>query len=163
MLEAWRIVKRRYSKRAFDGEGARLFGGRWNSPGRPVVYVSESRALATLELLAGLGSAAPLPAWVIAGVRFPESLVADLGEFLASDELPAGWDATPPISVSQGIGDRWLDEAPSSVLRVPSVIVPAESNYLLNPRHPDFGRVEIGDVQELRVDPRLLGPGTTDC
>ena len=158
MLEAWRIVKRRYAKRAFDGEGARLFGGRWNSPGRPVIYVSESRALATLELLAGLGSTAPLPAWVIAGVRFPESLVTDLVgtlEKIDQDHLPTGWDATPPTSVSQGIGDRWLDEAPSAVLRVPSVIVPAESNYLLNPRHPDFGQIEIGEMQELRVDPRL--------
>jgi RES domain-containing protein len=159
MLEAWRIVKRRYAKRAFDGEGARLFGGRWNSPGQPVVYVSESRALATLELLAGLGSTAVLPAWVIAGVRFPESLVIRLDEVLEGDGLPAGWDATPPTSISQGIGDRWLDEAPSAVLRVPSVIVPAEFNYLLNPRHPDFGRIEFGDPQELRIDPRVAGQG----
>jgi RES domain-containing protein len=159
VIEAWRIVKRRYAKLAFDGEGARLFGGRWNSPGRPVIYVSESRALATLELLAGLGSTAPLPAWVIAGVRFPESLVADLGEILAPEVLPDGWDATPPTSVSQGIGDRWLDEAPSAVLQVPSVIVPAECNYLLNPRHPDFGRIDLGEPQELRLDPRVVGQG----
>jgi RES domain-containing protein len=156
MLEAWRIVKRRCAKRAFDGEGARLFGGRWNSPGRPVVYVSESRALATLELLAGLGSTAPLPAWVIAGVRFPESIVAGLEIVLGPDGLPDGWNAAPPTFVSQGIGDRWLEEAASAVLGVPSVIVPAESNYLLNPRHPDFERIEIGPPEELRLDPRLV-------
>ena len=88
MIEAWRIVKRRYAGQAFDGEGARLFGGRWNRPGRPVIYVSESRALATLEILAGLGTTSPLPAWVMIGVRFPESIVAGLEDILNSTSLP---------------------------------------------------------------------------
>lgn len=150
MIEAWRIVKRRWAETAFDGEGARRFGGRWNAPGRPVVYVSGSRALAVLEVLAGLGSTATLPAWVLIGVRFPSSLVSVL-------EPADGWDATPPGPPSQAAGDRWLVEAPSAVLRVPSVIVPAEPNYLLNPGHPDFGRVEIGEPEELKLDARLSG------
>ena len=155
MIEAWRIVKRRYIDTAFDGEGARRFGGRWNSPGRPVVYVSESRALATLEILAGLGTTGPLPAWVTIGVRLPAEIVVSVEDLLDPAGLPDGWNAAPPTFVSQGIGDRWLEEAPSAVLRVPSVIVPAEHNYLLNPRHPEFARIEIGEPEELRLDPRL--------
>ena len=155
MIEAWRIVKRRYAVQAFDGEGARRFGGRWNSPGRPVIYVSESRALATLEILAGLGTTSPLPAWVMIGVRFPAQIVTDLGDLLGPLGLPDGWNAAPPTFVTQGIGDRWLEEASSAVLRVPSVIVPAESNFLLNPRHPKFELVEVGEPEELRLDPRL--------
>jgi RES domain-containing protein len=118
-----------------------------------VVYVSGSRALAVLEVLAGLGSTATLPAWVLIGVRFPSSLVS----VLELADLPDGWDATPPGPPSRAAGDRWLAEAPSSVLRVPSVIVPAEPNYLLNPSHPDFSRVEIGEPEELRLDARLTG------
>ena len=156
MFEAWRIVKRRYTETAFDGEGARLFGGRWNSPGRPVIYVSESRALAMLEILAGLGSTAVLPAWVMIGVRFPKEIVTGIEDLLGGDGLPDAWDAAPPTFVTQGIGDRWLEEASSAVLRIPSVIVPAESNYLLNPRHPEFQRIKIGEPEELRLDPRLL-------
>ena len=155
MVEAWRIVKRRHAGHAFDGEGARLFGGRWNSPGRPVIYVSESRALATLEILAGLGSTAVLPAWVMIGVSFPAEIVVSVEDLLDPAGLPDGWNTAPPTYVSQGIGDRWLEEASSAVLRVPSVIVPAEFNYLLNPRHPEFEQVEIGPQEELRLDPRL--------
>ena len=162
MISAWRIVKRRYAEHAFDGEGARRFGGRWNSPGRPVVHVSESGALATLEILAGLGTTGPLPAWVIIGVRFPEEIVAGVGDLLDPAGLPGGWDSCPPTFVSQGIGDRWLDEATSAALRVPSVIVPAESNFLLNPRHPEFERLEIGAPEELRLDPRLVGRAPED-
>jgi RES domain-containing protein len=165
VIEAWRIAKRRYADTAFDGEGARLHGGRWNSPGRPVVYVSESRALATLEILAGLGSTAVLPAWVLIGVRFPESIVTDVGSFLASlgrEGLPAGWNAAPPTPASQQIGDLWLERGESAVLRVPSVIVPAEHNYLLNPRQSDFGRVEIRVPEEMRLDPRLVFTRDTD-
>ena len=94
------------------------------------------------------------------GVRFPEAIVAGVEDLLDEEGLPDGWDAAPPGFVSQGIGDRWLDEASSALLRVPSVIVPAESNFLLNPRHPEFERIEIGEPEELRLDPRLVGRST---
>ena len=135
MPRAWRIVKGRYAGEAFNGEGARIYGGRWNSPGRSAVYVSETQALATLEMVAGLESTRAITAYVLIGVSFDESLVTDL----KPRDLEDGWDATPPASASQAVGDRWLDEADSAVLRVPSVVVPAESNYVLNPAHPDPG------------------------
>lgn len=152
MLRAWRIVKRRYATQAFDGEGARRHGGRWNSPGRAVVYVSESRALATLEVLAGLHSSALVPAYVLIRVEFDASLVQQADP----KSLPARWMASPPTGDTQKIGDAWLEGAASVALRVPSAVVPGEYNYLLNPRHSDFGLVRIGSLEELYIDPRLL-------
>ncbi|MDT8437108.1 MAG: RES family NAD+ phosphorylase [Gemmatimonadota bacterium] len=156
VIEAWRIVKRRFASTAFDGKGAQRFGGRWNSPGRPVVYTSESRALALLEILAGLGSTTPLPAWTLIAVRFPKEFALAAVELPGG--LPPGWDAAPPSHVSRQVGDRWLDERASAVLRVPSVIVPAECNFLLNPAHPDFSGIETGSPEPLRLDPRLGDP-----
>lgn len=151
MLTAWRMVRSRHASSAFDGEGARRFGGRWNSPGTAVVYASESRALALLEVLAGLGGVGALAPYVLIGVRFPESLVTELDP----DELPDGWRAYPPPAVVQRIGDAWAEGAASPVLRVPSVIVPEESNYVLNPRHPEFGRTQIGRPEAVGIDRRL--------
>ena len=150
MLVAWRIVKRRHADRAFDGDGARRHGGRWNSPGRAVVYVSESRALATLEVLAGLGSPELTQAFVLIGVELDEGLVAHL----PATALPDGWRDHPPTPASQAVGDRWLDEGAWPVLRVPSALVPAEFDYLLNPAHADFRKIRVRGWEDLRFDPR---------
>jgi len=151
VIRAWRIVKHRYAEQAFDGEGARINGGRWNSPGSRAVYVSESRALATLEVLAGLGSDAPLVNYSLIGVGFDEDFVSEIDPL----DLPEGWNSNPPGPASQGVGDLWLAEERSAVLRVPSVIVPAESNFILNPGHPDFTNIVIDPPETLRFDPRL--------
>ncbi len=140
MPRAWRIVKQRHAERAFDGEGARVYGGRWNSPGVPAVYASESRALATLEVLAGLQSNSPLPGYILIPAEFDDSIVAAI----ELDEVPSDWRRSPPTSSTQRIGDDWIARGDSAVLRVPSVLVPKESNFVLNPRHPDFSLVRIG-------------------
>lgn len=145
------MVKTRRVAEAFDGEGARLHGGRWNSPGRAAVYASETRALATLEILAGLGGTPRLPGYSLIPVTFDDELV----EAVSVASLPTGWDARPPGAASQGVGDAWLAAATSAVLRVPSVIVPAEYNYVLNPRHRDFGAIVVGQPAPLAIDPRL--------
>jgi RES domain-containing protein len=153
VLHAWRIVKRRHVEEAFNGEGARLYGGRWNSPGVPVVYVAESRALAALEIMAGLRSRATLNAYVLIEVRFEEYLVEELDR----DSLPVAWRTSPPRPETQAIGDRWVREARSVVLRVPSVVIPAEFNFLLNPTHPEFDAVEILGPTPFEFDSRLEG------
>jgi len=153
VIRAWRIVKRRYQERALDGEGARIHGGRWNTPGRPVVYASESRALAILEVLAGLGSARTLPAYVLIGLSFDPSRVTTVDPHA----LPEDWRRSPPPEGTRRIGDRWLTEGASVVLRVPSALVPQESNYLLNPRHPDFTDVRVVEAAPFDPDPRLGG------
>jgi RES domain-containing protein len=151
MPRAWRIVKRRHVETAFTGEGARLYGGRWNSPGTSVVYTAETRALSILEVLAGIRSVKPLPAYVLIPATFDDSLVKGV----QSEEQPTGWRRSPPHPETQGIGDHWVDQQPSAILRVPSAIVPEEFNYLLNPAHQDFPRIQIGTPQDLTIDPRL--------
>lgn len=152
MPEAWRIVKKRHVQAAFAGEGARRYGGRWNSPGTSVVYASESRALCLLEVLAGLRSVKPIEAYLIIPIRFDNSLLTRLEPGI----LPAEWRQSPPPPSIQQIGDRWAEEQRSVVLRVPSSIVPDEANYLISPAHPDFARIEIGAPEELSIDSRLI-------
>jgi RES domain-containing protein len=152
MPAAWRIVKKRHADSAFDGEGARRYGGRWSSPGTPVVYVSDTRALCLLEVLAGLRSVKPVQSYVLIPVTFDDSLILSV----QSSDLPSEWRQSPPNPSTQAIGDDWVDQLRSAVLRVPSVIVTEEFNYILNPAHPDFGCIQIGDPRDFTVDSRLL-------
>ncbi len=152
MITAWRLVKSRHARAAFDGEGARLYGGRWNSPGTRVAYASDSIALAALEVLAHLQSTAVLQAYSLATIRFPESVV----EMLDSASLPAAWRRFPSPPENQAIGDRWAAESRSLVLRVPSAIVPSAANYLINPAHARFAGVVIEPPEPFTFDPRLL-------
>jgi RES domain-containing protein len=149
---AWRIVKARNAGKAFDGEGARLYGGRWNSPGVAVVYASESRALATLEVLAGLQTNSPLHEYVLIPAEFDDSIVVAV----ELEGLSTDWRRNPPPPSTQRLGDDWIASAASAVLKVPSALVPQESNYLFNPRHPAFSEVRIGKPQRLGMDPRLV-------
>ena len=149
---AWRIVKARYAPDAFDGEGARLYGGRWNSPGTAVIYTAESRELAMLEILAHLPAAALLALYVCIPVRFEARLVTTLNE----RELPADWRVEPAPESTRQLGDAWARERRSAVWRVPSAVVPRESSYLLNPAHPDFDSLKIGEPEPIRFDERLL-------
>jgi len=151
VITAWRIVKSSYAAQAFDGEGARVLGGRWNSPGHRVVYTSQSAALATLEILVHLGSASALAAWVLIGCRFPQALVtvADRGS------LPKHWRRFPAPSELPRIGNEWILSGASAVLQVPSAIIELEHNYLLNPEHKDFRRIEIQSPAPFSFDVRL--------
>lgn len=151
MPTAWRIVKERHADTAFSGEGAARYGGRWNSRGVPVVYASSSRALALLECLVHLNPPV-LFRYVAIPAEFPDAIV----ERLDVSGLPPEWRAEPPGRASQAAGDAWVREARSAVWSVPSVLVPGESNFLLNPAHPDFRRVTLGAPEPLSFDPRLL-------
>lgn len=150
-MKAWRITKRKHAGTAFSGEGARLYGGRWNRPGVPIVYVAESQSLAVLEMLVHLDAPALLEKYVFLEVDLAASLVIDLDR----SSLPKNWQSDPVPEAIQAIGDRWVFSGDSTVLRVPSVLVPGESNFLLNPRHPDFGKISISRPQAFRFDPRL--------
>jgi len=151
-LTAYRITLEKYAATAFDGEGARLHGGRWNTPGRRLVYVASSISLATLEMLVHLENPAILQRrFVIIPVTMPEECV----ERLAGKRLPAGWDGPEIHHGTQALGDGWLAGGTSLALAVPIAIVPSELNYLLNPAHPDFSRLKIGEPVPMRLDPRL--------
>ena len=150
-ITAWRITSEKHVGTAFSGEGAEEYGGRFNSVGIPIVYTSESVSLATLELLAKAGGRQRLSGRVVLPVTFEESQ----GIALDGEDLPEGWDDRPYGPASQQVGDKWIQSEESLVLRVPSVVVPEEHNYLINPEHPEFEELEIGEPRPLDVDPRL--------
>ncbi len=158
MIGAYRISKESNPAKAFSGQGAKDWGGRWNSRGIAVVYNAAHRSLSILEVLvhvkggAGMGSAAFSAPFYIYSVSFDTALLEELSISI----LPAGWNSEPPTAVSQSLGDAWLQAARSPVLAVPSVIVPEERNYVLNPSHPRFPEVRIGSPIVCSLDPRLL-------
>ncbi|MDK2971975.1 MAG: hypothetical protein PWP23_1730 [Candidatus Sumerlaeota bacterium] len=151
MPVAWRIVKEKHAASAFDGEGAFTYGGRWNSPGVRVVYASESLSLAALESLVHLNPFLPFR-YVRFRVEFADALVEEIGK----DSLVRDWNVQPPGPASKSVGDAWGRAARTPVLRVPSVIIPIESNFLLNPQHPGFRKVRISKPEPFALDPRLL-------
>jgi RES domain-containing protein len=160
MLSAWRLTKTKLIAGAWDGEGARKSGGRWNSVGIAVVYTSGTLSLALVEVLVHLPSGI-LPAYSAVRVDFDESMVTAVGP----RDLPANWRDYPPPPDTKAIGDLWVAQGSSLVLRVPSVIVPTEFNYILNPAHPAFADLTIGEPMPFPFDPRLpmaLGIASAD-
>ncbi len=151
MLTGHRLVRRQLGKSAFSGEGARRWGGRWNSAGVGIVYLSSTLSLASLEFLVHFAAREDLPELVSFSVRFAEELVRSVAG------LPADWRAVPPPESTQAIGDAWVRGGSSAVWRVPSVIIPSEFNYVINPEHPDFRKIAIGPPEPFSIDPRLLG------
>lgn len=151
ILKSWRIVKAQYKNKAFSGDGARMYGGRWNNRGVPVIYTAGSLALASIEMVVNLPSPKLLESFVRIPVRFKSGMV----EELPAAELPPGWQSCPISPGTRDIGDKWIKEQRSAVLKVPSVVVPEEFNFLLNPAHPDFKKIEIGSPIVYHFDPRL--------
>jgi RES domain-containing protein len=151
MKSAWRIVKEKHAATAFDGEGAWRFGGRWNSQGTRLIYTSGTLSLAALETLVHLNPPVPLRY-----VAILASFDAALMESIPASELPGEWMEEPPPQSTKAIGDQWAKQARSAVLEMPSVIIPTESNFLLNPAHPDFKKIKIGKPVPFAWDPRLL-------
>lgn len=151
MLVAWRLVRDRHAATAFTGEGAARTGGRWNSRGVAMVYTSQSQSLAALETLVHLAPHLSLR-YKVFRVEFDEALL----ERLPAGAVPADWREEPPPGSTKAVGDRWVREARSAVLGVPSVLIPDEWNFLLNPAHPDFRRIRIGAPADFAFDPRLL-------
>jgi RES domain-containing protein len=151
MPEAWRIVKEKHAATAFSGEGAAKTGGRWNSRGVPVVYTSSTESLAALETLVHLNPPVPFK-YVAFRLQFDNALI----ENVPLNRLPAEWRVEPPPPSTKAIGDAWMREVRSAVLALPSVIIPGEPNYLLNPAHPAFKKISIGKSERFAFDPRLL-------
>lgn len=152
MPTAWRIVKTRFAARAFDGEGARLNGGRWNSVGVQMVYTAGSISLAVLELVVHLETTDVLPSYSLCEVHFDEDFVTRLDRM----RLPANWADSPPPPDLLTIGDAWIAGQLSVVLEIPSAVIESENNYLINSSHPDFKSLTIGRPRPFSLDPRLL-------
>ncbi len=117
-----------------------------------MAYLAPSLSLAVLELLPRLSDEEDVRAYCALRVEIGD----DVGRILPAESLPADWRQVPPGTASQARGDRWVRSGASLLLRVPSAMLPTESNLLLNPRHPDAGLVRVGAPESLDLDPRLL-------
>ena len=150
MLTVWRIKTARFVTSAFTGEGARLYGGRWNPKGYPIVYTAESRSLALLEMLV---QDDPLRAnYVLVPAHIPNDLSITT---IQTQELPEDWRNLSTRDTLQTIGKNWLTSMRSAILSVPSAVLPAERNYLINPNHSDFQKIMLGSPESLQTDMRL--------
>lgn len=158
-VQAWRLVATRWLETAFDGEGARLAGGRWNTRGTAVVYLAGSLSLAALELLVHIDHHRALQEHYAIPVSFDERLVLHVDR----DDLPEDWLSPGAIPKTQALGDAWIRSNASLLLAVPSAVIPQELNYLFNPKHPQAGSLTIGEPQPFRYDPRLLKLRTADA
>jgi RES domain-containing protein len=147
-MRFYRIADSRHSPES--GEGARLYGGRWNSPGRAVIYACETQTGAMLEKLVHTNGRMP-KRQVCVTYEAPNALKA-----IAIDpESIPGWDK-PDMIASRAAGDAWLASGECAILRVPSVVFSVERNVLLNPGHPDFVKVRVESVEAVRWDDRLF-------
>ena len=147
-MRFYRIADSRHSPES--GEGARLHGGRWNSPGRAVIYACETMTGAMLEKLVHTNGRMPKH-MVCVTYEGPDSLkFASVGPVV----VPA-WDSADMIA-SRKAGDAWLLAAKTAVLRVPSVVFDVERNALINPAHPDFSRIKVAGTGPVRWDQRLF-------
>ena len=153
-MRVYRLTLSRYADAAFSGEGTRLVGSRWTPAGRPVVHTSATASVAVLETLVHT-AVNSMPSQRVIAVDVPDTLPVDTVD---TADLPDDWRRTPPPPVLRDIGRAWLDADRTPILRAPSAIVPLEFNYLLNPRHPDFGRLRIHEPEPFKIDKRLFTP-----
>lgn len=152
MTNVWRIVKGRHLSDAFDGEGASQYPGRWNLSGTPMVYAAGSLSLAALELFVHIGSESTHIRFISFRIDIPKGMLV---ERLEPDNLPHDWRRLPAPDSTKESGTKWAQENKSAVLRVPSIIIPVEYNYLLNPAHPDFERIHIEEPRPFSFDVRM--------
>ena len=136
-----------------NGDGARLYGGRWNLKGSSVIYTSESRALASLEYLVHVPIQLLPNDLRIATIEIDDKISP---EKLNTGELPSNWKDFPSPGILAEIGTNWTYENKSLLLIVPSALVYDEYNILINPSHPDIKHVRISEVKEFFYDKRLL-------
>ena len=152
MMRIWRICRARYAAEAFSGDGARRFGGRWNTPGVPMVYSSSSLALAAIELFVHLEpNQQPDDLVSIAALLHEgEPLLR-----LEPDKLPSGW-WTDDVEPLRNLGDQWIREAASLAMEVPSAALRMEWNVLVNPLHSKIADLKIDPPQPFHFDARMF-------
>jgi RES domain-containing protein len=150
MIKLYRLVRAGRGDDAFSGEGAKFHGGRWNPPGFPAVYASQSRALAVLEMLVHLTLEARDMAFLIYEITLPK--VVRLQRYKGAARAWRHWKS--PVT-SQDAGRAWLAQGTALALVVPSVIIPEEANYVLSVRHPQFEELRISKPQPFSFDERL--------
>jgi RES domain-containing protein len=152
-MQVWRLSRPEFARR-LDGGGNRETGARWNSPGAAVVYTSRSLSLCVLETIVHLPSARFVQGLVGVRIEVPDDAGVDV---VAAAELPEDLLTEEAATWFRRRGDHWLEAGSALALAAPSVVVPQEQNVMLNPRHPQAGRLRIEEEAPFSLDPRLFG------
>ncbi len=151
-MRLWRLCRRLHAASAFSGEGARLYGGRWNSEGVRVVYTSPSLALAAVETFVNLEPNLIPDDLVAIEAEIPDDIQT---ERIDLNSLPRKWHELRDESLKV-FGDRWILRGQTLALHVPSAAIRGEWNVLLNPEHPDFRKIKIGKPRAFAFDLRMF-------
>jgi RES domain-containing protein len=153
LTRVYRILRKPYSTKPFDGEGAYRFGARWSSPGVRLAYAAEHLSLAMLEYYVHLDPDQPPTDLVVVEADIPEN-VSRIS--IGLKQLPANWRQSPAPAALAAIGDEFAAGQRAAALTVPSVLAPAESNWIINPRHPAFARIRVHPAQTFQYDLRFF-------
>ena len=149
-MRVWRIASAAYA--AFDGEGARRHGSRWTPRGIPAVFTSATLSLAALERFVHIDSDLEPTDLLAIPVEMRDDIAIDAVEVKT---LPTDWRTFPAPPALALIGEQWLRASRTPVLSVPSVVIPHERNFVLNPTHRAFSQIVIGRSQPFSFDPRM--------
>ncbi len=153
MIRVYRIVREPYSKTPLDGEGAYRFGGRWSSPGTRIAYTAEHLSLAMIEYFIHIETGDPPKDLVVVAADIPDSVSRMV---LPPRKLPPDWRQVPAPPGLTAFGDAFAAERKSAALAVPSALVPSESNWLVNPLHPEFARIRVRPAEPFHYDARFF-------
>jgi RES domain-containing protein len=153
LTRVYRILRRPYSKKPLNGEGAYLFGGRWSSAGVRLAYTSQHLSLAIIEYFVHIDPDDPPKDLVVVTAEVPDSVSRTA---ISAKHLPAHWQRTPaPLELAK-IGDGFVRTLRAAILIVPSALAPAESNWLINPQHKDFSKIRAHPAARFQYDPRFF-------
>jgi RES domain-containing protein len=153
LTRVYRILRKPYSTKPLDGEGAYRFGGRWSSVGTRLAYTAEHLSLAIIEYFIHIDPDDPPKDLVAVTADVPDSVSRTL---ISATRLPANWRRSPSPPKLAEIGDRFVRDRRAAMLIVPSALAPAESNWLINPRHQEFSRIRLRSVEAFEYDPRFF-------
>ena len=151
-MNIYRITKTQYVN-DLSGEGARLFGGRWNKPGDGMIYFSQNLSLCLLEIIVHVDYAALPLDYSFLEVEIPDSSIKNIQSI---DFIEPKWSTEAAVNKLQMLGSSWLKKKESLAMRVPSAVMHHENNILVNPSHKDFGKLKIIKIGKMDFDPRLL-------
>lgn len=151
-MRVWRICRKPFASDPLSGRGALFASGRWHTRGRRIIYSSSSIALAALEFLVHVDRDEWPADLVRIEIEIPDDLKIDRVDI---GTLPRSWRDYPAPKTLQQVGNQWLEEQHTVVLEVPSAVIPEEPNYLLNPAHPEAGRVSALGSRDFIYDSRL--------
>ncbi len=153
MIRVYRIVREPYSRTPLDGEGPYRFGGRWSSPGTRIAYTAEHLSLAMIEYFVHIEASDPPKDLVVVAADIPDHVSRVV---LTPEKLHPNWRQEPAPPGLAAIGDSFAAEGESAILVLPSALVPSESNWLINPLHPEFPEIQVHPVEPFHYDARFF-------